>query len=60
MSKGKQVCAQTKTVLFRVYDYFDNLEQCGGSRGALSRTSNATGERTSYCCLLVGTFTAST
>ena len=42
--------AQTKTDLFRVYDYFDNLEQRGGDRGALSRTSKATGEQTSYCC----------
>ena len=25
----------------------------------LSRASEATGERTSYCCVLVGTFTAS-
>ena len=60
MPKGKQVCTQTKTVLFRVYDYFDNLEQHGVSRGVLSKTSHATGERTSYCCVLVGMFTAST
>ena len=60
MPKGKQVCARTKTVLFRVYDFFGNLERRGGSRGALSRTSKATGEQTSYCCMLVGVFNAST
>ena len=54
MPKGKRVCAQTKNVLLRVYDYFDNLEQRGGGRGALYRTSEATGELTSYCCVLVG------
>ena len=55
MPKGKRVCAQTKNVLLRVYDYFDNVEQCGGGWGALYRTSKATGELTSlYCCVLVG------
>ena len=60
MPKGKRLCAQAKAILLRVYDYFDNLEQCGGGRGALSRTSQATGEQTSYCCMLVGKLTAST
>ena len=32
------------------YDYFNNLEQCGGGRGALYRTSDATGELTILLC----------
>ena len=60
MPKEKQLYAQIKTVHFRVYEYFHNLEECGGGRGALIRISKATGERTSYCCVLVGTFTVST
>ena len=51
--KEKRVCAQMKNVL-RVYNYFDNLEQRAGGRGALYRTSEATGNLTSYCCMLVG------
>ena len=41
-----------KTVLLSVSDYFDSFEQCDGGRGALSRTSEATGEQTLYCCVL--------
>ena len=37
---------------FSVYDYFDSLEQRDGGQGALSRTSEATSERTLYCCVL--------
>ena len=33
-----------KTVLLNVYDYFDSFEQRDGGRGALSRTSEDTGE----------------
>ena len=43
-----------QTILLRVYNNFDSLKQCVGGRGALSRTSEVTGERTSYCCVLVG------
>ena len=49
MPKGKRICAQLKTVLLKVYDYFSMLEQRGGARGALRRTSEATGEQTLYC-----------
>ena len=53
MPKGKRVCAQKKAVL-RMYNYFDSLEQLGGSRGELSRPSEATGEQTSYSKLRAG------
>ena len=46
MLKGKRVCARTKAVLLRVYNYFDTLKQCGGGLGELSRTLEATGEQT--------------
>ena len=44
-----------------MHDHFNNLKQRGSGRGALYRTLEATtGELTSYCCALVGTFTPST
>ena len=56
MPKGKRLCALLKTVLLRVYDYFDALEQRGGGRGALRRTTEATGEPTQYCSFVVRMF----
>ena len=38
-----------KTILLSGYKYFDSFEQRDGGRGVLSRTSEATGERTLYC-----------
>ena len=41
------MCAlRRKLAFFECTDYFDNLEQRGGGRGALYRTSEATGELT--------------
>ena len=50
-----------KTVLLSVYDHFNGFEQRDGGRGALSRTSEATGEQTYTVAYdKVGTFNAST
>ena len=48
MPKGKILCAQLNTVLFKVYNYFAKLEHRGSTRGTLRRTLEATGEQKSY------------
>ena len=49
MPKDKRLCAQLKTVLLKIFEYFSKLEQRGVAQGAPRRTAEATGERTSYC-----------
>ena len=43
MPKGKKLCSQAKEIVNKVYNYFTEMEKDYAGRGALKRTSEATG-----------------